>query len=134
MKRVLLPILILPGLVFLFAQCTSKDEAVHKKLRQMATNLNKSGPVPLDECTRFDSAGVSADNVFYYYYTIMNAADPHALVNDMKGSLDANLREAFATNPDLAIFKKNNLTIEYVYRNEAGTVLESLKITPDKYK
>ena len=65
----------------LFVQCTgNSDKRLHKELVRMAVELNQSTPVALNQHIRFDSVGVTKDNVFQYFYTITNIDDPHKLI------------------------------------------------------
>ena len=100
----------------------------------MALELNKMGSSELDDHTRFDSAGVSPQNVFRYYYTVKNTNNPKELFDSTRVNIERKLGEAFSLNPDLQIFKENKLTIEYVYKDEGGNTVETIKMTPDKYK
>ncbi len=61
-------LLILSIVIFsiLITQCESDRKAINKKLTEMASNLNESAPVMLDDFTRFDNATVTGDNVFQY--------------------------------------------------------------------
>ncbi|MDR1518469.1 MAG: hypothetical protein LBS52_10385 [Dysgonamonadaceae bacterium] len=134
MKRFLYLSVVFCGLALIFVQCGSKEKRLHNKLQEMADNLNKSAPVMYDAYTQFDGAAASPDNVFRYYYTVKNTDNPKELIDSMKAEMESKLEEAFAINPDLQIFKENQLTIEYVYKDEAGNPLETIEITPDKYK
>jgi hypothetical protein len=134
MNRFLVLSVVLLSFAFISVQCSSKESRLHKKLQEMAIDLNEAGPLMYDECTQFDSVAVSPDNVFRYYYTIKNTPDPKALIDSTKAGMESKLHEAFALNPDLMIFKENNLTIEYVYKDDAGNTIETIEITPDKYK
>lgn len=118
----------------ILVQCTSDEKVLQKKLNEIATNLNESVPVMLDQFTRFDGASVEAGNIFRYSYTVLNTENPDSLVGSALQSLKENIGAEFASNPDLLIFKKNNVTIEYVYNNETGTVIRSLLITPEDYQ
>ncbi|MDD3789608.1 MAG: hypothetical protein PHO94_13075 [Petrimonas sp.] len=123
---------------FLFSlflvQCTSGDKALHKQLNQMAVDLNISTPVMLDQYTRFDSAAVSENNEFQYYYTIMNTNSPDSLISAMEQTMEKNIHTAVMNNPDLRIFRDNDITLQYFYRNADAAIIHSIIVTPDKYK
>ncbi len=63
------------ALALVFVQCQSDNKALHKKLADMAANLNVSTPTMLDANTRFDSASVTRDNIFRYHYTVLHCRD-----------------------------------------------------------
>lgn len=117
-----------------FMQCTPKEKALQKKLEEMAVNLNESAPVMLDQYTRFEEASVVQGNVFRYRYTVLNISNPDSLVEKGLQSLKENIGKEFSSNADLRIFKENNVTMEYVYNDEAGRTIRSLQIGPEDYQ
>ena len=119
--------------ILLCTQCTSNEKALHKKLSEMAANLNTSTPVMLDPYTRFDGALVTSDNVFQYTYSILNTQNATQMVDDAIKSMIPEMRKMFSENKDLRIFKENKVTIEYIYKDATGTVIRSEKITPEDY-
>lgn len=132
--RKIIFILSIVSLSLFFMQCTSDKKALNKKLEEMAVNLNESAPVMLDQFTRFEGASVTSGNIFRYSYTVLNTSNPDSLVQNGLQSLKENIGKEFSSNPDLRIFKKNNVTIEYVYNDENGQTIRSLRITPEDYQ
>ena len=119
---------------FLLVQCNSNNKALNKKLTEMAVELNTSAPVMLDQHTRFDKAEVTKENVFQYYYSVINTDDPDGLVESSLHSLKENMRETFATNPDLRIFKENDVVVQYIYKDINSRNIKTITITPNDYK
>ncbi|MDY9918356.1 hypothetical protein SAMN05216365_13627 [Porphyromonadaceae bacterium NLAE-zl-C104] len=132
--RKLIVILSIVSLPLWLLQCTSNERALNKKLQEMATNLNESVPIMLDQYTRFEGASVTSDNKFRYQYTVLNTPNPDSLVENGLQSLKENIEKEFFSNPDLRIFKENNVVIEYVYNDENGRTIRSLQITPPDYQ
>lgn len=132
-KNTLLASLLLLFSLFFQTQCTSNDKALHKKLSEMALNLNASTPVMLDPYTRFDGASVTKDNVFQYTYSILNTENAENMVNSAIESMLPEMKKMFSQNEDLRIFKENKVTIEYVYKDADGKVIRSEKIMPKDY-
>ena len=107
---------------------------MHRELVKMADNLNKSVPVQLDDHTLFLGAGVTEDNVFQYRYQLVNTAEPLSMMLAVEEQTRANIREAFRLNPDLKIFTENEVDIDYIYTDAAGSILKTIHITPEDYK
>lgn len=118
----------------LITQCDSDKKAIHKKLTEMAFNLNESTPVMLDNFTRFDNATVTDENIFQYNYTVLNTQNPDSLIKEVESSLRDNIRQEFRTNPQLLFFKENNVSIEYVYNDENKKVIRRIQIDSSNYK
>lgn len=135
MKRLLLlfSLISLPYLIS-FWGCTSKNRELNRQLNEMASNLNGSTPVMLDRFTRFDSASVTKDNEFCYYYTILNTTNADSLFNELKQTISENIRSQVASSPDLRIFRDNDVTLRYFYRDSLQNVVHDITITPAQYK
>ena len=126
--------IILIFITVLLIQCESDKKPIYKELSQMAADLNISAPVMLDQYTRFDNAAVSDDNVFRYNYTVLNSSNPDSLIQEVSASLKDAIKKEFSSNPQLVFFKKNNVIIEYVYKNEGNQVIRLLQINPEDYQ
>ncbi|MBF6628919.1 MAG: hypothetical protein ITG04_10510 [Proteiniphilum sp.] len=118
----------------LIIQCNRGDKELHKKLVQIATGLNASTPVMLDQYTRLEEATVTPDNVFRYHYSVVNTNNPDSLLENMSQALVKNMKTAFSTNADLRIFTENNVVIEYIYTDENNNNIRTLRINPEDYK
>ena len=119
----------------LFVQCTGNSEkALHKELVKRAAELNQSTPVALDQYTRFDSVGVTEENVFQYYYTITNINNAHQLITFQKEEMIQQMDKMYAADRSLQFFVKNSVTMEYIYRDTAQNVIDIITIETDKYK
>lgn len=121
-------------LMVLLLQCNSDEKALNKRLTQMAVELNESTPVMLDQYTRFDKASVVSGNMFQYQYTVLNTENPDSLVDIGLQSLRENIRHEFSTNPQLAVFKENNVVLEYVYKDNNDRTIRTLRIDPEEYQ
>ncbi len=117
-----------------FIQCGGGDKALNKKLTQMAAEINTSAPRMLDQHTRFDKAEVTKENVFQYYYSIVDVDNPDELVENSLQSLKEIMSETFATNPDLKIFKENDVIVQYIYNDVNNRNIQTITITPNDYK
>lgn len=121
--------------MLLFIGCTNNnDKRLHKELVRRATDLNQSAPYALDEYTRFDSVGVSADNVYKYYYTITNIDKPHELIAFQKEEMMEEMDKMYTTDRLLQFFVMNSVVMEYIYRDTMQNVVETITIDTKKYR
>lgn len=119
----------------LFVQCTGNgDKALHKELVKRAAELNQSTPVTLDQHTRFDSVGVSEENVFQYYYTITNISNPHKLIASKKEEMLQMMDKMYDTDKALQFFVANSVVMEYIYKDKDQNVVDIITIDSKKYK
>lgn len=122
-------------LLLLFMQCRSNnDKKLHKELTKRAAELNTFTPVSLDEHTRFDSVGVSKNNVFKYYYSITNINDPHKLIALHKTEMLEAMDKMYTSDKSLQFFAINEVTMEYIYRDTHGNVIDVITIETEQYK
>lgn len=112
----------------------SNTQKLNEQLTQIAENLNKSTPVLLDDYTVFLNASVTDDNIFQYKYQIVNTTDPQSLMQEKESQTLVNIKVAFRINPDLRVFTKNNVIIDYIYTDSIGQVIKTIRITPKDYK
>ncbi len=117
----------------LFVQCNPGDRELNKKLSEMATELNESAPVMLDQFTRFEEASVSSDNVFRYHYTVLHTHNPDSLLENRLQSLRENILTLLSTNADLRIFRENDVTMEYIYSDEDHRNIRTIRINAEDY-
>ena len=122
------------GVLVLLIGCTSKDKKLNNQLNEMASNLNESAPAVLDPHTRFDSVGVTPDNIFQYFYTLVDIANPDELLSSQKDEIVSNMKKAFATDKSLRVFVVNDVTIQYIYRDTVQNVIDIITIEPNTYK
>ncbi|HKM44311.1 MAG TPA: hypothetical protein VJY12_02510 [Dysgonamonadaceae bacterium] len=121
-------------LVMMFIQCSPKDKVLNDQLTKMADNLNESTPVVLDPHTRFDSVGVTPDNIFQYYYTLIDIDNPKELLKEQKEDIIKNMGLAFTTDKSLHVFTKNNVTLQYIYSDTTKAVIDIITIESGKHK
>ena len=119
----------------LLVHCTNNDEKrLHKELVKRAAELNQSTPVALDQYTRFDSVGVTKENVFQYFYTITYTDNPNALIATKKEEMMLAMDKMYTTDRALQFFVENSVVMEYIYRDRNKNVVDIITIESEKYK
>ena len=121
-------------ILLLFVQCTNNKKELHMELTKRAAELNLSTPVVLETHTRFDSVGVTPDNVFQYFYTITNIENPSQLMHDHKDNIIKNMDVMYSTDKSLQFFIQNEVNMEYIYRDTLQNVIDVISIETNKYK
>ncbi|MDJ1499458.1 hypothetical protein [Xanthocytophaga agilis] len=105
-----------------------------KQLLNAASEINKTCPVMIDQETRLDNTFSTSKSDFRYNYTLVNRSkeeiDVAALENYIKPPLIKNIR----TNPEMSLFRNNEITLTYTYKDKNGTFVLSLPIKPEEYK
>lgn len=118
----------------LLIQCNSDKKKLNRELTKIAAEWNRSTPVALEAHTRFDSVGVTPDNLFQYYYTITNIENPQKLIASYKNEMLEKMDKIYATDRSLQFFVENGVTMEYIYRDTMQNVVDVITIETDKYR
>jgi hypothetical protein len=119
----------------LFVKCTGNSKkTLHKELIKTAAEWNRATPVAFNQHIRLDSLGVTKDNVFQYYYTLTNIDNPNELIDLHKEEMLEEVDNLYTKDRSLQFFVKNNVTIEYIYRDIDQNVIDIITIETEKYK
>ena len=97
-----------------------------------AIEMNKSCPIMADADTRLDNA-VSSGNIFQYNYTLVNAEELQIKPDEIIQKIEPIIIRNIKTNPELKIYKDNNITMVYNYVDKNGVFVFKLLVTPEQY-
>ncbi|MDB5227187.1 MAG: hypothetical protein JWN78_1380 [Bacteroidota bacterium] len=123
------------GFVTMFAiQYFLSHPTYNKVLMQVASELNKSCPIMVDQETRLDNVVALPDKTFQYNYTLINMERQNVDINALEGYLKPVILNSIKTNPDMKPFRDQNTTIAYSYKDRKGVFLFKLLFTPMEYK
>jgi hypothetical protein len=117
---------------FVSQQFFYKSVSFDKTMMEAASELNKTCPVMIDKETRLDNTA-TAGNVFNYNFTLVNVSKSEISIDTIKKYTEPGLINNVKTNPDLKIFRDNNITLEYNYRDKDGVFVMKISVTPDMY-
>lgn len=101
---------------------------VEKALVTMTNQLNQRMPMTVDADTRWDNT-TAGQKSFTYNYTIITMTS-REFDRTVIPSYFTKLKAGVCSNPDMAIFFKNGVTVGYSYRTSDGVFLSKLDITP----
>ena len=101
---------------------------VVQTLDQASADQNKQLPKMVDAITRLDSTSAGPGKIFRYRYTLI----PNGLLDKAKlfDMLRPGIVEAYRTNPGLATFRDNGVTMVYDYFDQSGNALGEIQVGP----
>jgi hypothetical protein len=103
-------------------------------LKESIKTLNNSCPRQVDEETRLDSVVYMPGNVFAEYFTLLNAEEiTSSYIISAKQKIEESIINTIKTNPAFTLFKNNNYTFTFAYRDKTQKPLFNLTITPEQY-
>jgi hypothetical protein len=113
----------------------SQFKSSHSELKNAAVELNKMCPKMIDPATRIDSA-VAIDNSLQYHYTLVaiDKAVSTIPLDEARQFCEKNAQTNLDTNPNMDFYRKNNVSLEYHYRDKKGKPLFQFTIHTLKNK
>jgi len=120
--------------MILVQQFVFKTPSFDKQMMQAASEINKVCPIMVDQETRLDNSIALPDNVFQYNYTLVNMEKNSINIFELEEYLKPIILNTIRTNPDLKVFKDNETTMLYNYKDKNSEYLFKLSFTADQYK
>ena len=118
---------------FAVQQIFFKTPSFDKAMMEAASQLNASCPIMIDKDTRLDNAAAMPDNVFQYYYTLVNVDQSEVNIDTLRKYIEPLIVNGVKTSPDLKAYRDNKVTMGYHYRDKNGVFLMKIDVTPDLY-
>lgn len=122
------------GTMIAVQQIFFKTPSYDKEMMEVASELNKSCPIMVDEITRLDNTIALPNNTFQYNYTLVNTDKATLDTADMKNYLTPTIINFVKTNPQMKIQRDHKTTVNYYYKDKSGQYLFTVSVTPDKYE
>ncbi|MFT5337058.1 MAG: hypothetical protein ACI9YL_001060 [Luteibaculaceae bacterium] len=118
---------------FAVQQVFFKPPTFDKQMMQIASELNKSCPMMVDAATQLDNAIALPENTFQYNYTLVSMEIETVDISELKNYLEPIILNTIKTNPDLKIFRDNEVIMAYNYKDRSGKHLFKLSFKPGNY-
>jgi uncharacterized membrane protein YvbJ len=137
-KRKILPTIV--GIIafaisyFAVQQLFFKKPTFDKALTEIASEINKTLPMMLDQDTRMDNTIAMPDKTLAYNYTLVNLEKKDININELREFIEPNVINNIKTHPDMKLYRENNATLVYNYKDKKGAFLLKIIVSPDKYK
>lgn len=125
MKKLLLVLMCLT-LVFTMSNCSKTS-----KYKAVVEQVNKQLPMELAGGISLDKAEVDGD-IFRYIYTFKE--DPVLAPEEFITTSKETMVPMVKSQPDLKIFRDDNMTIAFVYKKSDGSVYAEVQVTSEDYK
>lgn len=110
------------------------NSSVDSKLVAFSSEFNKNCPMIIDQFTRIDNTVVLPNNTIQYNYTLLGINEADVDYTIFEETIFPRLLELVKTNPQMKVFRENDVTLKYNYADEAGTFITLYTVTPNMYK
>lgn len=124
------------SIFFQFYLSEDADE-VKTEITELVAKYNKNCPLTIQEGIRLDSVSLPLlpdESAVQYNLTLMNVEKETAEINVIKTEIEKSLISTVKANPGLQVFRDNDYSLIYNYKDKKNVFLFSVKILPDQYK
>jgi hypothetical protein len=104
-----------------------------RDLVEAANEINQHLPMMIDSETRIDSTIALPGKTFQYFYTLVNYSKDQLDAGDFEKRLRPLILNSIKTNTDMENFRKNKVTLVYLYRDKDGNEFLKLTFSHDDY-
>jgi hypothetical protein len=111
-----------------------KRNNLDKILVEAANELNKNLPIMMDSETRLDSTMALPGKEYVYSISLINYTIDEINIEEFEKKIKPNLINNARTNSNMEIFRNNNVTLIYVYRDKNMNEIVTVKVTSKDYK
>jgi len=118
---------------FAVQQIFFKQPSFDKVMVQAASEINKNCPMMVDQYTRWDNAVVLPGKILQYNYTLVDLEKSEVNLDTVKKYVEPGIINNVRTNPDMKIYRDNNTTFIYYYKDKNGVFVYKFPVTPDMY-
>lgn len=124
------------AIYFQFFLSESADE-VKAEVTELVAKYNNNCPLTIQQGIRLDSVSLpmkSDERAVQYNLTLMNVEKETAEINVIRTEIEKSLLSTAKANPGLQVFRDNDYTLIYSYKDKKKVFLFDVKILPDQYK
>ena len=107
------------------------------EVKELVAKYNKNCPLKIQEGIQLDSVSlpnVTDEKDVQYNLTLLNIEKETAEIDVIKTEIEKSLISTAKANPGLQVFRDNDYTLIYSYKDKKKAFLFDVKILPDQYK
>lgn len=118
---------------FAVQQLFFKTPSVDKIMMEVASEINKSCPIMVDQETRLDNSVALPENTFQYNYTLINLNKSEIDTQTLREHLEPGINNNIRTSPDMEFYRNNKVNMVYNYRDKKGVFVLKITSSPEQY-
>ena len=111
-----------------------KDPVADKEMTELVAKYNENCPLIIQDGIRLESVSLPIEKVVQYNLTLLNVKKETAEIQVIKENIEQSLVSTTKANPGLKVFRDNNYTLIYNYKDIKGDFMFEIKIVPEQYK
>ena len=111
-----------------------KDPVADKEMTELIAKYNENCPLIIQEGIQLESVSLPKEKVVQYNLTLVNVKKETAEIDVIKKNIEESLISTTKDNPGLKVFRDQNYTLIYNYKDLKNEYLFEVVITPQQYK
>jgi len=111
-----------------------KDPVADKEMTELIAKYNENCPLIIQEGIQLESVSLPKEKVVQYNLTLVNVKKETAEIDVIKKNIEESLISTTKENPGLKVFRDQNYTLIYNYKDLKNEYLFEVVITPQQYK
>ncbi len=135
-KRIgtIVAIIVLGLSYFAVQQLFFKEPSFDKEIEHASIELNKECPMMVDPNTRLDNAEALPGRKIKYNYTLVELEKSEINLDTVTKYVEPGIVNNIKTNQEMALYRDNNTTFIYNYKDKNGLFVYEFTVTPEMYK
>ena len=120
-------------IMFFVSQSLFKP-SIDKQLSEMASEMNKTCPMNVDEYTTLKNVVALPNKTVQYNYILVGITKAEVKLDTVKKYLFPGVLQNVKTNPGMKLFRDNKVTLNYYYSDKDGKFVTEYIVKPEMYE
>ena len=103
-------------------------------ITSLVTKYNTACPIMISNDIRMESVNSLPNNIVQYDFTLVHIQKESIDVKALKTEVEKEIMAISKTNPSLELFRDNNSTVIYNYKDRNRKKLFNITLTPEMYQ
>lgn len=131
--RKIVQIIIVVILISIAQHYFIKDKSA-EIITSLVTKYNTACPIMISNDIRMESVNSLPNNIVQYDFTLVHIQKESIDIKALKTEVEKEIMAISKTNPSLELFRDNNSTVIYNYKDRNQKKLFNITLTPEMYQ
>ena len=121
-------------IVMFFVTQSLFKPSIDKQLVEIASELNKTCPMNIDEYTMLKNVVALPNKTIQYNYILIGITKAEVKLDTVKKYVFPGVLQNAKTNPGMKLFRDNKVTLKYYYSDKNGAFVTEYIVKPEMYE
>ena len=119
--------------VMFFVSQSLFKPSIDKQLSEIASEMNKTCPMNIDEYTTLKNVIVLSNKTVQYNYILIGITKEEVKIDTVKIYVFPGILQNAKTNPEMKLLRDNKVTLNYSYSDKNGEFVTKYIVKPEMY-